>query len=437
MASNMAVVKNTADHCSDTHDVNIQLDDFPLLSQSISEGKVQRICAIICCRIAQVASVWHQPFVGFNRHHRHRLRPSLNLCPRCGFSEFSHFQTSYTSHLLRRLLQMLMLASLCTKVYSEEASDYDDDDNEDFIVTEESSPACVLLFSLMFGFFITMFCAVVGYFAYVEDSLMRTYIKDGELIQGNVMTAEFARGGGQVGPCSNQRTIAEYVTFVEYTRELSTNYEVRVRKQMKAKETDFAKPLLPGSSAMLKSLKYQMEGDNIAEGGCSEDIDCDGYVEIGLVHQSSALGRPGTIELYVLPDYPRSALPRRQVERGCSYRHRLATFGLIVVVLALALLCARVAAEALVDMSVSESGRIDSDAILLFTALVLVQLPIVHCGMRGLFWNIIREEYLESGEYVTIHHDDSTLSTTFSDAYLRTSLSASASVGLDLSAHTK
>lgn len=339
-----------------------------------------------------------------------------------------------TAEQSQYLSRLFFFACLCAIVASEDELAYDDDVDEVINFPEESSPACVLTFSLVFAFFIALFGAVVCYLSFMEDALMHHYIKEGELIKGDVMSAEFARGGGQVGGCSNQRTIAEYICFIEYTRQLAKNYEVRVRKQMRAKETDFVRPLFPKSSAMLKSLKDQAQGNNLVQGDDTEDS-IDEYVDIEPTHQSSTLGRPDTIELYVLSDFPTSALPRRQVERSCSYRHRLATFALIVVVLGLAAFCTRIAAEALFDLRDAGQERVDLFAVLLLVALVAVHVPLVHYGLRDWFWNILLEEYMESGEFVPMQRDDSSLSTSASDIFLTTSPCASSSVGLDLSTH--
>lgn len=353
---------------------------------------------------------------------------------------------SDTDHLVRAsynatrrnghwIFHLFIYALICSTAASEDSplsSYYYDDDELPIYPEEESSPACVLTFSLIFGFFIILFCTVLGYFSFMEDALMRQYIKKGEVIKGDVMKAEFARGGGQVGACSNKRAIAEYNIFVEYPRELSTNYEVRIRKQMKAKETDFVRRPLPGSNAMLQSLKTQEEDENDNIGAKkSEEVECDGYIDIGPADPSlkAGLGQANTIELYILSDYPISALPRRQVEGRCSWRHRLATFALIVVLLALAVFCTRFAAEALVYITGAAEESIDLYSISLFAALLIVQVPLVHYCMRNMFRNILLVEYLESGEYVTIHRDDSTLST--KDSYLM-SPSLSPVIGFDI-----
>ena len=99
-------------------------------------------------------------------------------------------------------------------------------------------------------------------------------------------------------------------------------------------------------------------------------------------------------------------------------------------VLALAVFCTRVAAEAVVYITGASEESIDLYSILLFAALLVVQVLLVHYCMRNTFKNMLLVEYLESGEYVTIHRDDSTLSTT--DSYLFLSPCPSPAIGLDI-----
>jgi hypothetical protein len=307
-------------------------------------------------------------------------------------------------------------------VASSEEADWNDDLFSD---DSDSEWYMVLAFSLMFGFFISLFGATIAYFSVMEDLLMRRYIKNGELIRGDVMSVGFSRGGGRVGACSRSQQRAEYITFVEYTRQLSTNYTVRVRKQMKAKETDFERPLLPASSAMLKIIKVKFGDEESEHEEDSDPAHCDEahcYQSYGDSLPVNALGTfptPDTIELYILPDYPKSGYPRRQVERYCSCRYRLSTAMLIAFNFALASFCARLAAEAIDDLEDIGQRRIGRYTIGIFAALVVMQVPLIHCCMQGLFSDALREEYLESGEFVPIgREDDSTLSSAGSDAYL-------------------
>jgi hypothetical protein len=274
----------------------------------------------------------------------------------------------------------------------------------------------------MFGFFITLFGAMIAYFSVMEDLLMRSYINKGELIRGDVMSIEFAHGGGRVGACSNDQQFVVYTTFVEYTRHLSTNYTVRVRKQMRANEADFVRPLLPGSNSMLKvevgdeESAHEKDSD---EAHRDEDHCYKAYGDSFPVNACDMLPFPGTMELYILPDYPKSGHARREVEKYCSYQYRFLTAMLIAFDFALAAFCARLAAEAIDNLENLGKQRGGRCAIGIFVAFVVMQLPLIHCCMRRVFSDALRDEYLESGEFVPIgREDDSTISSAGSDAYL-------------------
>eukprot|EP00545_Synedropsis_sp_CCMP1620_P008336 CAMPEP_0119028804 /NCGR_PEP_ID=MMETSP1176-20130426/39558_1 /TAXON_ID=265551 /ORGANISM="Synedropsis recta cf, Strain CCMP1620" /LENGTH=220 /DNA_ID=CAMNT_0006985027 /DNA_START=141 /DNA_END=799 /DNA_ORIENTATION=+ len=131
--------------------------------------------------------------------------------------------------------------------YSKSSSD---GDNEEWYM--------VLVFSLLFGLFITLFGAFIGYFSVLEDSLMRRYKREATSIFANVASSEFARGGGQVAIFTKQRDNPEYIAFCEYDCKMTENYTVRIRKQLKARQSDFSSNPRPGTEGMLLSIKMQV-----------------------------------------------------------------------------------------------------------------------------------------------------------------------------------
>lgn len=352
---------------------------------------------------------------------RHRLTATYSW-PLESLTVFVSHGNSLT-YSLRNFLPIVCFACRFPVATSDE--DKAEDTLDDVIFSDKTDTEwyMVVFFSFMFGFFIILFGVMIAYFSVMEDLLMRRYIEKGELIRGDVMSVEFARGGGRVGVCSQSRQSTEYITFVEYTRQLSTNYTVRVRKQMKLKETDFVRPLLPGSSAMLKSMKVRVEDEESDQEGDSDEAHygahCyESYDDSGPVNKLGTFPTQDTIELYVLPDYPKSGHPRHQVERGCSGRYRLSTAAFIAFDFALAAFCTRLAMEAIGDLDDMEKRKIGQYAIRIFVVLVVMQVPLIHCCMQKLFSDALREEYLESGEFVPIENDDSSLSSAASDAYL-------------------
>ena len=353
---------------------------------------------------------------------RHRLTATYSWLQESLAVSVSHGNSFI--YALQNFLPILCFA--CHWTVATSNKDESEDISDDVIIYSQNSDTewyMVVIFSFMFGFFIILFGVVTAYFSVMEDLLMRRYIEKGEIIRGDVMSVEYARGGGRVGVCSQSRQSTEYITFVEYTRQLSTNYTVRVRKQMKVRETDFVRPLLPGTSAMLQSMKIKVGDQGSDQGGESDEAHygahCyESYDDSGPVNKLGTFPTPDTIELYILPEYPRSGYPRHQVERVCGCRYRLSTTALIVIDFALAAFCTRLATEAIEDLDDTEQRKIAKFAIRIFVILIAMQVPLTHCCLRKLFSDVLREEYLESGEFVPIEHDDSSLSSAASDAYL-------------------
>lgn len=297
----------------------------------------------------------------------------------------------------------------------------------------------VLVFSLFFGFFITLFGAFIGYFSALEDSLMRRYKREGTVIFANVASTEFARGGGQVAIFTKQRDNPEYIAFCEYNCKMRENYTVRIRKQLKARQADFSSNPRPGTEGMLLSIRMQINREQSAsqQPYYATADDCCGAVEdarnlnldpwqddpipFGDVADRQFL------ELLLLPDHERSAYPRKQVDRACSIRYRLSTIGLVAFDLALAAFCTRLAANDVLALEHGGHRIIGWYAIASFLLLILLEVPLIHYFCHDNFVDSLREEYLESGDYIPLQCDDSSLSSG-SDMYLSNapqSLSAS------------
>lgn len=113
----------------------------------------------------------------------------------------------------------------------------------------------VLIYSLLFGFFISFFGAVVGYFSLLEDDLFKRYRREGDIVYAQVVSYEFTRRGADVKCCDvhaltsmasqkvanteQHRSNFEYVVVVEYERKGLDPHKSRIRKRVKAQEGDF------------------------------------------------------------------------------------------------------------------------------------------------------------------------------------------------------
>jgi hypothetical protein len=308
----------------------------------------------------------------------------------------------------------------------------------------------VLVFSLFFGFFITLFGAFIGYFSVLEDSLMRRYKRDGTSVFAKVVSSEFARGGGQVSLFTKQRDNPEYIAFCEYNCKMTEHYTVRIRKQFKSRQSDFSSNPRPGTEGMLLSIKVALSKSRSKQSAAQQQqqpyyaTNYDGTINDNNTTNFCGDEDPwqldlnpigeGTnrhdLELLFLPDKERSAYPRKQVERACSLRYRLSTIGLVTFGLALAAFCTRLAANDVLALEHGAHRIIGWYAIAVFLMLIFLEVPLIHYCCHTIFVDALREEYLESGEYIPLQCDDSSISSG-SDMYLCMSphnLSAASSI---------
>jgi hypothetical protein len=326
-----------------------------------------------------------------------------------------------------------------------ETNDASDDDIVSKKEYEDDSWFMLLLMSLLFGFFITLFGAWVGYFSTLEDKLMRRYWMEGETIVARVISSDFARGGGStttnVCIAANNDTTSdrfhrsvanpEYVCFCEYDRNLAHNYIVRVRKQCKAKAWDFVLTPRPGSERMLLSIKRETSqrvdenGDEIMfvelpdqPEACCAGADDNGADANTDVHGGRAVPPDRKfLEMLILPGHELSALPKKAVQRACSIQYRFSTAGLVLFGLCLALCCTYWAIHEVTSLEDDSQRARGWCAIVAFVVLAALEIPLIHGCCHGMLVDALKEEYLDSGDFVPMEDDASSLSSG-SDMYL-------------------
>ena len=187
----------------------------------------------------------------------------------------------------------------------------------------------------------------------------------------------------------------------------------KVRKQIKAKEDDVVwkrNNLVPCYS-------------NTCE-HCEESIPLDSPLQVQRMLQmlhddEEAKKNPngiGKIEMLVLPDFHKSGVSKRQVERANGNRYRLSTAALILSGLGLSAFCIRLAAEAISHSQVVDTNNASTNVVtayitLVFAGLVILEMVLVHCCLNKAFVDALEEEYLKSGDLVPVDEDDSSLST--------------------------
>mmetsp|Transcript_14408 Transcript_14408/g.21975 ORF Transcript_14408/g.21975 Transcript_14408/m.21975 type:complete len:190 (+) Transcript_14408:1-570(+) len=142
---------------------------------------------------------------------------------------------------------------------------------------------------------------------------------------------------------------------------------------------------------------------------------------VGLAQNYTGSGQAkaeATVELYVLPGYPRSGMPVKQVERTCSTAYRVSTSVLILLNLGLAIFCTQLASNALMSLEDEVHSLIGWYAVAIFGILVILEMPVIYFFLDSWFKDALRDEYLESGDFMPMHYDDSSMSTAASDVFL-------------------
>eukprot|EP00957_Ditylum_brightwellii_P076940 5848010-Ditylum_brightwellii.AAC.1 len=156
------------------------------------------------------------------------------------------------------------------------------ENDHDEVIEDEYEWYAILLFSLIFGYMITLFGVVVGYVSFKEDRLLRQYRDDGLVIKADVLSADLIRNaqGMTTNQGVNSKTSliaeAEYSILVQYITLLTDSYPVRIQKQLKARGSDIIeknKPLLGLSIEGIKVVDSTLSWDPLmSESSCLETV---------------------------------------------------------------------------------------------------------------------------------------------------------------------
>jgi hypothetical protein len=282
----------------------------------------------------------------------------------------------------------------------------------------------VLILSLLFGFIIIFVGSTIIYFFLQEDSLMRRYRKEGEVVRATVMMAAFARGGDEVEFCTETKTQSEFIVFVEYDWPFAKDYMVRVRKQVKSRQDDFVALARIGSPSMMHiSINTMLHGgtqmtmspthvlDQHLNGSGAITTDFSNFSHMQPESTDHAIFRGHYfLDLLVLPGYVRSGHPQKSVERSCSPRSQMSTATLLLFTLLLATFCAILAAQAVSGIADEHEQSLGYNAIRVFLVLIVLQVPLVHVFLHSVMVDALRDEYLERGELVPMDRGSSSIS---------------------------
>jgi hypothetical protein len=285
-----------------------------------------------------------------------------------------------------------------------------------------------------FGFTVSLFGSFLGYISSLEDKIIRQYLNMGNVILGDVVSTEFTRGVGSSN--GNVRftfgSPKEYFVSVEYSQQLSTNYPIRVRKQLRVLEDEFFSPdhqevahtYSQSNSVFCTSCTQEVNEETIET---SMNDHCKfPTTEIEFMASAESFFRNfycqgKKLQLLVLPHRHLSAIPLRQAERRVGIKYRLFSLSFVTASMLIAIFCFHLAAQFLLPDDEQLQPGTSFDAMLLyplFAILALAPVPAMHFFLHDAIWNSLEVEYFETGEVIKGGLGDSSLSTWNSDSIL-------------------
>jgi hypothetical protein len=277
----------------------------------------------------------------------------------------------------------------------------------------------VVLVALLFAFFISLFGSFFGSVTYMDDAIMQRYKEEADVVQADVISTEFARGGAGDGDVCFEPGQKEYCVIVEYDHLMPDNYRIRIRKQLRAMESDFVHlnhvgldfPTSNDAKGDKNRTPRRSNRDKAADIESQRNsarviFNKDAYFQKFLVEERK-------LELLVLDGHPKSGFSARQLKRRLSLRYRMSSMAFVLSAILVTLLCFLMAVRAIEDTGQS-SGWI---MVLSFAVLILLQGPCIHFTLRKSIQESLQEEYFEAAEVLQTGQDDSSLSSG-SDSFL-------------------
>ena len=327
--------------------------------------------------------------------------------------------------LIEEMKKAITVVVLTTLVILDEKiiSAEQDDGTSDELSSDEE-----LFLFFMFSFFalcVSLFGSFLLYISFLDDRIMKLYVDEGNLVEGEVVATAFTRGvDTDVENMGKWNSEKEYFVSIEYSILLSENYPIRIRKQLRVLESDF---FHPGRNSLGCDNNDQCASEaNAVATKVNPRIEItasrDSFFKIFQFENGRKL------QLLVLPDRHLSALPACQVERRLSTRYRLFSITFVIAAISIAVFCFRLAAP-LLEQQMYEEGREASGYIpsiirgttilnsllmnFVIAMFALTPVPCIHHLLHDAIQSSLEGEYFETGgEVIKGGHayDDSSLS---------------------------
>ena len=306
---------------------------------------------------------------------------------------------------------MLLCISLQINVASAEYATESDQADADVLVDGEWIMA--VLISLIYALCVSFLGGALGCLAELEDSIMKRYYEEGQVVNANIISTEFARGSNASGggACVSDGHI-EYTAVVEYYRMTSADYRIKVRKQLRVRESDVISPHHSALNAFKTSKgKSKKRSPKIEIHVDTEALQKNNHLQASqeIFFRKIALENR-TLDLLVLPEHPKSGYPQNAVERAGSLRYRSTSLSLVAVTVLLAAYFLRMSALKIFEQEDEGQWRIGWTIFWIFVVLIVLQMPVIYYLLNTLLKKSMEEEYYELGGLMPTAQDDSSLS---------------------------
>mmetsp|Transcript_7483 Transcript_7483/g.20852 ORF Transcript_7483/g.20852 Transcript_7483/m.20852 type:complete len:373 (+) Transcript_7483:142-1260(+) len=265
-----------------------------------------------------------------------------------------------------------------------------------------------LLVPIVFGLILSFIGLGVVFFSYLENNLLRRYKDEGKIVRGEVMSRQLVRGEqrrNDVDEASRNVDTATFAASIHYFFDLADNYPVKIRKQLKIKEGDLIIGYGKGDTC---------NADNDAGQNRKERGRVPSLIDLSAISASprdltkckSQEYYTESIDLYILPEFLRSGYPKAQVdERTSSHLFRVWTNCVICLPLCMALGCF------VYSICVAKgNSNVQVSLLAIVVISLFLEFWFIKDFLRESFQEALRQEYLESGDFISIPRDNSTVS---------------------------
>jgi hypothetical protein len=256
----------------------------------------------------------------------------------------------------------------------------------------------VVITSLLFALCISLCGSVLAYVSFLDDKLLKRYQAEASVVRADVCSADCVRrvGNGWSGCAGRSSDQREYCATIEYNQIISESYQIRVRKQIRALESDFVDP-------------------DSGEDNEEKDLGSPPLPPTSIIAKEESFLKTFSLkekklDLLVLRDRPMSGYPQKFLKRRLGFLCQVSSICVILSTLCLSLFCIYIAIRAMDDAKDQRERTVAKIAISVFGMLIALEIPITHTFLNESIAQALEEEYFESADLAPTGQDEISLS---------------------------